>query len=284
MSKCYNCGKEFTLTINEIRCDNCKKIVNFPCNNCKEWFSIEGIKQCGFCGYYFCPKCGSCGKDCVKPSILIDIKEIIPGITEEQSIKLMGYIEELKTSKEQKKCFKGVPISYAKGRNKMCFVRLLGYRCKNEKDLEKFNERYQTIMDVPLGTILTVNQSREDGTYGQEYRDVFNLAICRGKLKVIEVEKIIDGEDRNFMAYQRIEESNCQFLDAKDLVVKVCPNKECKIKIYPYKETYCINPECKYKRGKKAGQLRELKLKISNKDICQLNGGDFKRDGERQSN
>jgi len=36
MSKCYNCGTEFTLKEGDIKCGGCGKIVNFPCHNCKE--------------------------------------------------------------------------------------------------------------------------------------------------------------------------------------------------------------------------------------------------------
>jgi len=165
----------------------------------------------------------------------------------------------------------------------MCAVRLLGYRCKNQKDLEKFKERFEIVLDKPLGTILTINQSKEDGSYGQEYRDVFNLTLCMGKLKKIQVKRIIDGKEVGFEAYQRIEEGNCRFFDIKDLIVKQCPNENCKMKIYPFKETHCCMPECRYTKDTKKhkkGDFKELMLKISNRDTCQLNRGLLKKDGE----
>jgi hypothetical protein len=283
MSKCYNCGTEFTLKSEETHCDKCKKKVNFPCNACSKWFSIEGIKTCGFCGYYYCPECNTCSRDCLRYIVYAKIREIIPQITNEQLEKIKDYIEDLKTNKEQKSCPNGVPISYAKGRCKMCFVKLLGYGCKSEGDLTRFKERYEQVLDKDLGDILTINQSREDGGYGQEFRDVFNLAVCLGKLKKIKTKRIVDGKEIEFGGYQRIEEAPCSHFDSKDMVLKKCPQKDCKIKIFPYKEISCSCPECKYKKGKKVGQLRELKLKISNQDICQLNRGAFKKDGEGES-
>jgi rubredoxin len=71
MSKCYNCGKEFTLKSEDVKCDSCNKIVNFPCHNCKEWFSIydeekgdpdsglkAGTKYADIPDDWSCPECG----------------------------------------------------------------------------------------------------------------------------------------------------------------------------------------------------------------------------------
>jgi len=283
MSNCYSCGKEFTLKPEEIKCDNCGNVVNFPCHNCKQWFSLMNedgipIQVCKSCGFYPCPNCGVCGINCQKESWAVIIKEIIPTITPEQQSKLLRFIEDIKLNRDQLSCPHGVPITYAKSRIKGCIIRMMGYRIKSQVDLDKFKERAEKVMDINIGETLTVNNSREPGSYGQEWRDVFNYLVCMGKLKKTKIKR----EDKEYEVFERIETSSCPKLDLKDLIKKQCPNKNCKIKIYPASEIRCLCPECKYKSGTRKGQLRELKIKISNKDTCQLNRGDFKKDGESE--
>lgn len=279
MSKCYNCGTEFTLKEEEIKCDSCRKNVNFICHNCKEWFEISENKLCRVCGFYVCPNCGTCGINCQKKEWIFYLKEIIKD--KEILKKVIEYIEEIKLNNDQKSCLRGVPISYAKGKIKSCFVRMKGYKIKNENDLQKFNERIKLITDINLGKKLTVNQSREEGSYGQEYRDVFNLLICLGKIKPTK-KKIIEGDKEiEYNCFERVETSYCPYFDAKNLIVKECPNKNCKIKIFPLSQIECCSPECKYKKGKNKGNFYKLKHKISNKDICQLNRSDFKKEDEK---
>lgn len=287
MSKCYNCGSEFTLKNEEVRCDNCKKKVNFPCHNCGKWFSISDeennkIKECKVCGFFVCPNCGTCGPNCQKNNWYVELKKII----QNDSIikKVIEFIEEIKLNKDQKSCLRGVPISYAKGRIKSCFVRMQGFRIKNDLDLQRFKERVKQVTDLeinPLGKQFTINQTREAGSYGQEYRDVFNYLICKGKIKPIKIKKIVGDKEIEYNGFERIETSDCPLFDAKDLIQKECPNKKCKIGIYPLSEIECCCPECKYKKGKNKGQFYKLKLKISNKDICQLNCGDFKKEEDK---
>ena len=136
----------------------------------------------------------------------------------------------------------------------------------------KFKQRINEILSIDLGIQITVNQSREEGSYGQEYRDVFNYLVCRGKLKKQKVIKEIDGEKKEMRVWRRIENGQCPYLDLKDLIVKSCP--KCKTP-YPLEAIECFKEECKIKQGKNKGQLRKLKLKISTKDICQLNRGLF---------
>jgi len=284
MGTCYNCGKEITLKDEEVKCDNCGEVVNFPCINCHEWFSIAETKLCKTCGYYICPNCNSCDINCQKSNWQIRLKDILGStINREQLNKILDLIEEIKIGKDRRCCPKGVSISYAKSRIKSCYVRLLGYRVKSDIDLDKFLERYDKIIDVPLGRILTINQSREEGSYGQEYRDVFNLAVCRGKLKVIKKKKKIGDSLIEYEVYERSEEGQCPMFETKKLIIKICTNPKCKIKEFPLSQEECCY--CKYKKGNKKGQFYPLKIKISNKDTCQLNRGKFKKreDGEGQS-
>jgi len=275
MGTCYKCGKEFTLKEEEIKCDSCGEIVNYPCWSCKQWIDISKTKLCKTCGFYYCTNCGVCGDNCQKGFWCSRLKDILGiNIGEEKLQKILDLIEEIKIGKERRCCPHGVSISYAKGRIKSCIVRTMGYRIKSPKDQEKFNKRINELRSLPLGKQLTVNQSREAGSYGQEYRDVFNYLICCGEFE----KKIIKKGDIEYEVFERCEKGDCQMLDLNKLIIKVCTNPKCKIKEFPLSQTQCCDPNCRYKKGNKKGQFFPLKLKISNKDICQLNRGDFKRD------
>jgi len=292
MSECYYCHSEFTLKPEDIKCDNCGKKVNFLCHNCHEWFSIYDeekktkIKGCSICGFFVCPNCGVCGDNCQKEDWFFKIKETINNkkFNEDKKIqKICDYIEEIKINKDQRCCSRGVPISYAKNRIKSCIIRMKGYRVKDDEDMNKFKERIENVLNKPIGEILTINQSREKGSYGQEFRDVFNYCLCEGILEKQKVRKIIDGEEIEFIAYRRVENGTCIHLNLKDLIIKICENPECKIKKFPLSQTHCCDPRCNYKTGKNKGKPRKLKLKISNKDICQLNRKFFKKEENAKS-
>ena len=295
MGTCWNCFKEISLQESDIKCDACGKIVNYQCHSCKNWFSIYNkktkskIKQCGLCGFFVCEHCGICGKFCEKDLWQTQIMKILaPEIiysnlpTLQTKINnLLEFIESIKISHDKKQCPKGVPITYAKNKIKRCVTRMLGYRVKSEKDMNKFNERVEEILDKPLGTQLTINTSREDGSYGQEFRDVFNYLLCLGNLKKQKVIKNFDGEEKEIEVYRRVEDGQCQFLDLKNLIIKIC--QRCK-KEFP-QNSYIEYCDCYiYKKGKNQGNPPKLKLKISNKDTCQLNRGLFIKDGESRFN
>jgi len=294
MSECFNCGKEFTLKEKDIKCDSCGEKVNFRCHNCKSWFPVydeetkQKLKECKVCGFFYCPNCGVCGINCEKGEWCQIIKEIfapeinysnVPNLSDKIQ-KLLTFIEELKLGKEQKSCHRQVPISYAKSRIKRCFVKMLGYRVNDYEDMKEFKSRLNKVLSSNVGEFLSVNKSREKGSYGQEFRDAFNYAICIGKLEKVEVEKLIDNEIIKLPFYKRVEKGDCPYLDDKDLIVKVCSNKDCKIKKFPLSQTECCDPRCNYKKGVNKGKPRKLKLKISTKDICQLNRGEFKKEEE----
>lgn len=282
MSNCYNCGTEFTLKEEEVKCDSCGNIVNFPCHNCKQWFSVMNedgspIQQCKACGFYSCPNCGVCGTNCQKESWAIILREIIPTITSEQQRKLLEFIEDIKLNKNQLNCPQGVPISYAKSRIKSCIARMMGYRIKSQIDLEKFKQRVDEVRESEIGKKYTVNRSREAGSYGQEWRDVFNYCVCLGELG----KKKVKIEDKEYDCFIRCEKGMCKMLNATKLVIKVCTNPKCKIKEFPLSQEYCCY--CKYKKGNKAGQFYKLKIKLNNKDTCQLNRNDFKKEEDEET-
>ena len=98
-------------------------------------------------------------------------------------------------------------------------------------------------------------------------------SLTKAQLAILD--KILEYE-----VYGRCEKGPCDMLDLNKLIIKICPNPKCKIKEFPLSQTECCSPECKYKKGKKKGQFYPLKIKISNKDICQLNRGEFKKEEE----
>jgi len=283
MGSCWNCNTQVTLDKEDIKCDKCGEKLTYKCHWCKNWFSVfdedkkEKRKECKACGFFYCPICNVCGNDCQAQGWKVTIRKILKENidNEKKADKIMEYIEEIKLNRDQKNCIRGVPISYAKGRIKSCVVKMKGFRVKDEEDMKKFEERLNQVLSVDIGEILSVTNSREKGSYGQEFRDVFNYAICLGKLEKVKINKYIDGEQKELICYRRDEKGDCPYLDMKNLIVKVCPNKDCQIKKFPLSQTHCCDPRCNYKTGKNKGQPRKLKLKISNKDICQLNRTHF---------
>ena len=274
MGKCFNCGTEVTLKDEEVRCDNCGEVLRYWCNNCATPFDIlnedtkEKVKMCSVCGYFYCPACGVCGEHCDKSNWHSSLKEIFPNATEEQLKKCISFIENLKFGKEHKNCPFGVPISYAKGKIKFAAAKTQGYDLRNEQEKLLFEKRLQEIKNIPTEKEFTIGDVREDGVYGQEYRDVCNYCVCLGVLKV--EHKINNKTNKEYSLFKKIEDVACKKLNLKDIVI----------------ENWC--PQCKkqncggiYKKGKIKGQQHKLIKKLTNEDICQLERGAFKKDGRR---
>lgn len=284
MGTCWNCNTEVSLEGDQTRCDNCGEVIYYKCNSCKEEFKVEDKKTkkkleiCPFCGFFKCPNCDVCYFGCQRfewqKEILKILREEIP-INQypnlpDKAFKIVKFIENEKNSIERRNCpERGVPISYAKNRIKSLLARFEGYRVKNSNDKGAFVKRFEQITKREIGEELTVNQSREEGSYGQEYRDAFNLAVCMGKFKIIKKKK--KDSDETYDVFVRCEREPCKHLARENLVISVCPN--CK-KRYSQDKQYCDN--CPpYKKGKKKGQLRELKKRLNNKDTCQIYRGYF---------
>ena len=116
---------------------------------------------------------------------------------------------------------------------------------------------------------MTVTSSREKGSYGQEYRDAFNLGVCFGKFEIKKVKR--ENSEEEYDVFVRCEKEPCKFLGKDDLIITYCP--ECK-KEFEKGDTRC--DVCKpYKKGKNKGEPRILKTKLNNKDTCQCYRGTF---------
>ena len=281
---CWKCGKQLTLKDNQTTCDSCCEMIKWNCNSCNKTFEIvdkktkKKLKECKICGYFICPYCGVCLWNCDKflwqKKILEILKKDIP-IGQFPTLTLrvneiVEYVESIKTSKERKTCINNVPISYSKGRIKNLLAKVEGFRIKNENDRSKFLERIDTATKLSIGTTITINKIREDGNYGQEYRDALNLLVCLGKFKI---EWLKNKDDKDYCVFVREDVGKCKYLANDDIVIRYCP--KCK-KIYQNrKKEFC--DDCIWSKDKNIGQKVELKERLNNRDTCQLYRGNFKK-------
>jgi len=285
MGTCYNCGFEITIGEDRTHCDNCGEVLFYHCNNCAKKFYVEDkdskkkLRECKLCGYFICPNCNICFYSCKKFGWEKEILKILrPEVTQgncpnilNKVRKIVEYVEQEKISMHRKTCPEGVPITYAKTKIKSLYARLDGFRVKDQEDREAFLKRIDELKDKPIGSELTINNIKEKGSYGQEYRDAFNLLVCLGKLEIKTKKFIKDEEEIEYEVFVRCEKEKCSKLDLKNLIINFCPN--CKT-IYDEGIIYCS--KCKpYTKGKEKGQLRKLKKRLSDKDTCQLYRGLF---------
>jgi hypothetical protein len=279
MGTCWNCDTEVTLQKDQTRCDKCGETLFYHCNSCKEEFKVENfetkekLEECKLCGYFKCPHCGICFWNCQRYKWEAEVLKILaPEITQgkfpvllDKTKSIVAYFETVKSSNERKECVNHIPITYAKGRIKSLLARRDGFRVKNEKDRQEFVKRIDEITEVTTGTKLTVTQSREAGSYGQEYRDAFNLLVCLGKLKITWQKK--ENSEEEYAMYERVDNKPCQYLNVKDLIINECP--KCKTQ-YANDIKFCN--KCVHKNK---GGFFELKKRLNNNDTCQMYRGDF---------
>lgn len=280
MGTCYNCNVQVTLKDEETKCDNCGVILRYWCNTCKQAFDVEDeitnkkLNECKTCSFFYCPNCGVCSPDCEKREWAEKIKEILGNHFystlngTEILQKIIQYIEEIKLRRDRKTCPKGVPITYAKNRIKSIFVRMKGFRVKSIQDQKAFELKLTELSNLNVGKQITISQIREEGSYGQEYRDVLNYCLCLGLFKVTYK---LNEQKKEYALFERTEGEGCKFLDIKNLITRQC--KICN-KIYSTNVTQCT---CVRKQGKNKGINYSTHIKISNKDTCQLYRSDFNK-------
>jgi len=290
MGTCWNCNTQVSLDENQTNCDECGEVLYYRCNSCKEEFEVKDkktkkkLKECKLCGFFICPFCGVCSWKCPKYKWEKEILKILmPEINQANHPEIMGkikkiinYFEEEKGRQEQRVCpERGVLISYAKNRIKSLLAKVEGFRVKDERDRDAFLKRIDEITRKEIGSELKISEIREDGSYGQEYRDAFNLLVCMGKLK-IEKRIFIDGKDKiEYDVYIRCQREPCKFLAKDDLIINECkePNHQGNRR-FPLDMERC--PTCPpYKKGKEKGELKKLKKRLTNKDVCQVCRGLF---------
>lgn len=296
MGKCWKCRNEVILIDDEVRCDRCKNIVRYWCNNCAKPFDVQDkiskkkLIECKWCFDFICPHCSACKSTCQKYDHIEIIKENLKGLTIDKKekelnlayLKIATYFSQIINNFDKTTCIFGVPKTYAKEKIKGILTRMKGFRTRNIKDKIAFEKRFEEILDKPIGFKFIIKQIRADGTYGQEYRDVFNLCICLGKL-IYKKEKAINDKkiEYEYDTWIRCENPECQFYDSKNLIVKYCTN--CK-EVFPINEIYCSCEYEKNSKNHKKGDKRLLIEKLSNNSTCK-NLADFKKrsDGKSKS-
>ena len=284
---CWKCKKQLKLTNDQTNCDNCNSLIKWNCNSCHEIFNIvdkesnKKLKECKICGYFICPYCSVCYWNCNKfewqKQILQILKKDIPigtfpSLTQRVD-EIVEYIENIKTSIDRKVCCRNVPISYSKGRIKKLVAKVEGFRIKNIIDRDRFLQRIKDATDLPIRTDITIDKIREDGSYGQEYRDALNLLVCMGKFKINWIKK--EGH-KDYCVFTREDIGTCKFFNSDNLILKVCP--KCK-KIHNKEKENC--DICIWDKGKKIGESVKLKERLNNCDTCQMYRGNFKRGNGR---
>lgn len=294
MGKCTYCRTDVFLKDEETRCDRCKKIVRYYCNTCKNPFDVQDKKtkkkefECKWCGYFLCPNCNACSSTCSKFEHINKIKKILKEVIRidkwgEMNIKsqeIVDYFEEVKMGREKTFCELGVPKTYAKERIKSILARMDGFQVRSLKDQKAFEARHKESLNKDIGYEFTIGNSRDDGSYGQEDRDVFNLCVCLGTLKYERKSWTNKkGIEIGYDSWIRVEENQCPNLDVKELIIKYCP--QCS-KPFSRNVEYC--DECKYKvnyKGHQIGELKRvaLKEKLSNNPTCKIIS-QFKKRGQ----
>jgi len=290
MGTCWNCNTEIDLGEERTKCDVCGSVLFYKCNYCKERFEVldkktsKKLKICKLCGHFFCPNCRVCYYGCSRYDWEKEVLKILrPEITQgnfpivlDKAKLIVKYFEEEKGGQERRVCpERKVLISYAKNRIKSLLAKVEGFRVKDIEDRNAFIKRMNEIVEKELGTELKISEVREDGSYGQEYRDAFNLLVCLGKLKIIKKSFEKEGEIINYDSYIRCEEGTCHLLSKNDLIINECKNPKHKgNKRFPLEITHC--PNCPpHKTGKDKGEQWELKKRLNDKATCQLYRGNF---------
>lgn len=294
MGTCWNCNTQLSLEKEQTKCDCCGEIILYKCNDCHTGFKIIDketklkLQECKFCGYFKCPSCGICSWNCDRFKWEKEILKIfVPEINQtncptilEKIRKIINFFEEIKSNSDRLSCHRKVPITYAKARIKSLLARMEGLKVKNMGDQEAFIQRIDEITEIPIGEEKTISNVREKGSYGQEYRDVFNLLVCFGKFERNKRKIIIAGEEIEYEYFVRCEKEICSKLSKDNLILNECP--KCK-KIYSNELEHCSS--CPpLKKGKNKGEQRKLKKRLSNKDCCQLYRGDFNKTKDGKSN
>lgn len=279
---CWKCGKQLKLNDDQTNCDNCGSLIKWKCNSCNEIFEVKDkdsnkkLKECKVCGFFVCPHCGVCFWNCDKfkwqKEILNILKKDIPigkfPTLPARVNEIVKYVEDIKVSTDRKTCIRNVPISYSKGRIKSLAIKADGFRVKNEADKKAFLDRIDEVTEKPMGTEIVISQVRENGSYGQEFRDALNMLVCLGKYK-IDWRK--NKQDKDYCVFVRGEFGGCKYFNLKNLIIKYCP--KC-LKVYDRDKLSCDN-NCTWSKGSNKGQIVELKERVNNCDTCQMYRGNF---------
>lgn len=103
--KCSRCGEKSSFHLTEpLTCKKCGKIYSYSCLVCEHEFIIgETVEFCPKCGWFICPKCGSCG--CYVKNMIRLFRQIKDVIKRDDSLKSYGFASftVLRKKKERRK-------------------------------------------------------------------------------------------------------------------------------------------------------------------------------------
>jgi hypothetical protein len=220
MGECSNCGKQIKMTSGEINCPKCHQVA-YRCWSCHEPISADN--ECSACGFFICQSCGVCGRfGCPINNYSIRINSEIPTIDKEVIRKVLKKYFDLKSNAENNRyiCPCGVPISYAQGRLRNFVLKMTGVTAKNEDDSKLFKERLNVITNKIVGEKFTISKIKENGAYGQEFRDTAYFLVCQGFLKINFRElKTKKGKlIRYYEEFERIDGKPCQNEQSKTII------------------------------------------------------------------
>jgi len=132
----------------------------------------------------------------------------------------------------KKFCDRGVPRTYAKIKNKVMARKIKGIGTRNKNDADLFVLRFNEIEKFPIGKTFVIEDIREDGTHGQEYREALNVAICLGKIEKKQKQK--PNSEEYYEVFSRVEKDACPFSNYKD--VEKTKTEFCSFPIKEFKE------------------------------------------------
>jgi len=88
--KCHKCGEKSTFhVVGALTCGKCGSVFTYKCLACDYEFQIgEEALFCSKCGWFICPRCGSCG--CFIKIMLTVFKKIKEAVKMEERLKVYG--------------------------------------------------------------------------------------------------------------------------------------------------------------------------------------------------
>ena len=266
--KCIHCGNKISLRGGETKCPSCGGEIQFYCNNCRTPFLVKDTKECSICKWFICPYCESCKGDCEKE----DAQKVIESsILMKDKIQEIGYI--LKQNNPSYCTQRSVPSSYAINMCPAYMKRMENLLSKSESDSQKFKGLYTKYLSKPINESFTINESRDDGRFGNEDRIICYLLVCAGQLKL--QRKYSEKYKDYYTLFTRINGEKCPYFDSEWItkLIKYCP--VCNEK-YSFDNINCKS--CIQKKGKNKGRPIILKTdKKTNSIVMMCNNKDFLR-------
>ncbi|MEM2173106.1 MAG: hypothetical protein QXG39_08490 [Candidatus Aenigmatarchaeota archaeon] len=88
--KCHKCGGRTNIKLSTpLTCVKCGHIFTYTCLVCDYEFSLgEEVSYCSKCGWFICPRCGSCG--CYVKTLISAFRKIREAVRKEDGLRVYG--------------------------------------------------------------------------------------------------------------------------------------------------------------------------------------------------